>query len=109
MVPVLAGPCNDVTGDMIRKSDNKAKEERKSMTRTALEQTISERVKNSSPECEAFVGVIIEHVKPKQPGDANWGLRGVRYGKANREACAEALSKLVAEGQLEFELSDSHA
>ena len=94
---------------MFRKSDNSTKVERQAMTRTALEQTISERVKNSSAECKAFVGVIIEYVKPKQPGDANWGLRGVRYGKANREACAAALSKLVAEGQLEFELSDPHA
>ena len=79
------------------------------MTRTALEAAITERVKNSSAECEGLVGVIIEYVKPGKPGDANWGLKGVRYGKANREACAAALSTLVAEGQLEFELSDPHA
>ena len=91
---------------MFRKSDNNAKIERQPMTRTALERAITERVKNSRAECEEFVGVIIEHVKPKQPGDANWGLKGVMYGKANRETCAAALSTLVAEGQQEFELSD---
>jgi hypothetical protein len=94
---------------MFRKSDDKTKAERQPMTRTALEGAITERVKNSSAECEEFVGVIIEYVKPEKLGDANWGLKGVRYGKANREACAAALSALVAEGQLEFELSDPHA
>ena len=94
---------------MFRKSDDKSKVERQAMTRTALEGTITERVKNSSAECEQFVGVIIEYVKPSKPGDANWGLKGVRYGKADREACAAALSVLVAEGQLELELSDPYA
>ncbi len=93
---------------MFRKSDNQTKVERQAMTRTALEGVITERVRSSRAECKAFVGVIIEYVKPKKPGDANWSLKGVRYGKANREACAAALSESVAEGQLEFELSDPH-
>jgi hypothetical protein len=79
------------------------------MTRTALERAITERVRSSRAECKAFVGVIVEYVKPKKPGDANWALKGVRYGKANREASAAALSALVAESQLEFELSDPQA
>ena len=79
------------------------------MTRTALKGAITERIKNSSADCEKFVGVIIEYVDPKRPGDSNWNIKGVRYGKANREACAAALSTLVAEGQLEFELCDAQA
>ena len=79
------------------------------MTRAALEKAITDRVKNGRSECKEFVGVIVEYVKPKQDGDANWGIRGVKYGRANREACAAALSVSVAESQLEFELSDPHA
>ena len=94
---------------MTQKSDDHAGVERQSMTRAALEQAITERVKNSRAECRDFVGVIIEYVKPKQPGDANWGVRGVKYGRANGEACAAAFSASVAQGQLEFELSDPHA
>lgn len=78
------------------------------MTRTALEGEITARVKNC-PECEEFVGVVLEYVKPQKPGDVNWRLKGVKYGRANREACAAALSPLVAEVQQEFELSDHHA
>ena len=94
---------------MTPKSDNNPKAERQRMTRTALEREITGRVKSRRAECKEFVGVIIEYVKPKLPGDANWGLKGVRYGKANREVCAAALSETVAESQLEFELSDAHA
>ena len=53
--------------------------------------------------------MIIEYVKPKNPGDTNRSVKGIRYGKANREACAAALSTLAAKGQLEFELSDARA
>ena len=55
---------------------------------------------------QTFVGVIVERVVPGSPGAVNWAVRGVRYGKANRELCGAALSNCVSEKQLEFELSE---
>lgn len=101
----LLALTNQQSVPMFRKADDKTKIERKPMTRVALEGAITERIKCKA-ECEEFLGVIVEYVKPKKAGEANWGLKGVRYGKANREACAAALSQLVAESQQEFELSD---
>lgn len=79
---------------------------RKPIARLALEQALTEVIKTSHPECEAFVGVVVERIAPASPDAANWGVKGVRYGRANRELCDAALSKSVIEGLGKFELSD---
>jgi hypothetical protein len=79
---------------------------RQPITRAALEQSITEAVKAGGTDCEGFVGVIIARLSPVPPGGPNWTLKGVRYGKSNREACAGILSAWVTENQLKFELSD---
>ena len=94
---------------MNSRADDKAMGKRKQITRAALEQTIAEAVRASRPECKDFVGVVVERVSPDKSGDPNWVVKGVRYGKANRDLCGEALSNCVAERQLEFELNDSAA
>ena len=79
---------------------------RKPITRAALEQLLADAVRAVAPECEAFAGVIIERVAPETPGGANWAVKGVRYGRADRDRCEAALGMSLHETQLEFTLSD---
>jgi hypothetical protein len=79
---------------------------RKPITRTALEQSLADAVRSIAPECEAFVGLILERVVPKTPGGANWIVKGVRYGKADRHKCERALGASLDENQLEYALID---
>jgi hypothetical protein len=79
---------------------------RNSITRAALELTIAEAVRASDPHCELLVGIIVERIVPKSPGAANWAVKAVKYGKADRERCAAALARVVEVGLREFEISD---
>jgi hypothetical protein len=79
---------------------------RKPVTRADIEQSLAEAVRTSHPEFETFAGVIVERIVPARPGDANWAVRGVRYGKADRHRSSAVLSHCVEEAQLEFEISE---
>lgn len=91
---------------MSQKADEQIKAKRKPIARAELEQVIADVVRAGDPECQEFVGVIVERVAATSPGGANWAVKGVKYGKANRELCDAALSNCVTEKQLEFELSE---
>lgn len=91
---------------MSQTADQQPNTVRQPIARAALEQAIAEVVKAAGTGCEEFVGVIIERVASIPPGGTNWAVRGVRYGKSNRELCDAALSACVAEKQFEFELWD---
>jgi hypothetical protein len=82
------------------------KERRVSMTTTELESAISEAVKKAAPGCEAFVGVIVRHETPKSHLDANWAIRGVRFGNADKKLANEILATVVERMKQEFLLSD---
>ncbi len=80
---------------------------RQPIARADLERAIAEAVKATGEDCQALVGVILERVSAASSGAvANWTVKGVRYGKSDREACHSALAACVAEKQREFELSD---
>jgi hypothetical protein len=96
----------DERREMSTKSKRQPAGNRTSMTRAALELAIAEAVRTSSPECGALIGIIVERVVPKTPGGANWAVKGIKFGKADRAQCSAAISKLVEDGQLEFEISD---
>lgn len=102
----LGGARANVRQKMGRNSEKPPATKRKPITRAALELAIAESVRDSSPDCRGLIGVIVERVVPKSPADANWVLKGVRYGKAQRERCNAAISVCVADGQHEFEVSD---
>jgi hypothetical protein len=90
-------------------SQNKTEEPTKKRTwiaRAALESTLAENVRGSDPQCEGLIEIIVERVVPASPDGANWAVKGVKYGKAEREVCRAAISKVVEEGQREFEVSD---
>lgn len=76
------------------------------ITRAALEAAIAESVRRNGPECEGLIGIFVEQVAPILPGAANWTVKGVKYGKAERNRCSAALSNFVNEQLREFEVSD---
>jgi CspA family cold shock protein len=94
----------DVAGEKPGKKPDKPI--RKPIIRAALEQALADAVRVVAPECEAFVGVIIERVIPETPAGANWAVKGVRYGRADRDRCEAALGMSLHEKQLEYTLSD---
>jgi len=85
---------------------NRDRNGRKPITRAALERSLTEMVRKIAPECEAFVGLILERINPETPNGANWIIRGVRFGKANRDKCAAALGVSLSEKQQEYTLVD---
>jgi len=76
------------------------------IARAALESALTENVRGSDPQCEGLIEIIVERVVPASPDGANWAVKGVKYGKTDREVCNAAISKFVEEGQREFEVSD---
>ena len=79
--------------------------DRSSVTVDDLQSAITEAVKKADPDCEAFIGVIVQRVTPKAQLDANWAIKGVRFGKADREKSRKALTTIVERMQREFVLA----
>jgi hypothetical protein len=65
---------------------------------------ITAAVKESDPQCEPFVGVLIEHHAPRSRDDANWAIKGIRFGRAARDKCSAALVVVIDKMQGAFEL-----
>lgn len=76
------------------------------ITRTTLESAIAGAARKAAPGCESLVGVVVQRTTPKSRFDTNWALRGVKFGKANREKANEAIAIIVERMQREFRLSD---
>jgi hypothetical protein len=76
---------------------------RSAITRERLESAINEVVKFHSDD---FVSVIIQPVQPKSRSDPNWDVRGVRFGKADRDKSGRLLAAVVERMQREFALVD---
>jgi len=72
----------------------------------ALELAIASAVKGCHPRCEPFIGVFIERFAPKSPEDTNWAVKGIRFGKAERQNCSAALTVIIERLKQEFEISD---
>lgn len=98
-------PVSNTQGAMNAKSKDQSKP-RKPMTRAELEKALADAVRASHPDCEGLVAVVVERVVPPWPDAANWALKGVRFGKADRKRCGSVLADVVAERQQQFELSD---
>jgi hypothetical protein len=82
-----------------------SKDGRASKTTEELELTITEAVK-ATPGCEAFVGVIVRRKTPKSRLDATWELRGIKFGRTDRELAREVLTPIVERMQREFRLTE---
>ena len=79
---------------------------RPSISRTDLQSAITEAVKKFDPECKDFIDVIIEHTKPDAQFGANWAIRGIKFGRSDRQKAAQAIAVIVARMQHEFRLSE---
>lgn len=82
------------------------KDRRAQITPAELELAIAEAVRKNAPGCGSFIGVIVHHKKPKQYRDPNWGVRGVKFGNADRRIVEETLTRIVEQLQKEFRLTD---
>jgi hypothetical protein len=102
---IQSGSFNIVRCEMSEKTEEQA-EARTPIARAALEQAITDAVKASHPDCQNFVGVIVERVSQALPEAANWAVKGIKYGKADRALCGATLSSDVSKRQLEFKLFD---
>jgi hypothetical protein len=74
--------------------------------RATLEAAITAAVKRSARACEPFVGVLVERIPRDSAGEANWAVKGVRFGKSEREQCSSALSVIIERLKREFELAE---
>src|ERR1700753_3033849 len=83
--PITAGPEGELERGSVRKKSGGSS--RKPITRATLERCLTDDVRKAAPECEGFVGVIIEGVTPEGVDGVNWVVKGVKYGKANRSRC----------------------
>jgi hypothetical protein len=92
----------DVSPEKTEQSKNK----RTWIRLTDLEAVLVETVRASDPRCEGLIGIIVERVVAASPDVANWAVKGVKYGRAEREPCSAAVSKCVEESQREFEVLD---
>ena len=81
-------------------------DDRSRVSRESLQSAITEAVKKAEPGCEAFAGVVIERKTSKSRLDANWAVRGVRFGRADRDKSSQALAAIVEWAQRHFSLAE---
>jgi hypothetical protein len=62
-------------------------------------------VKRSNPDCEPFIGVFVEPNASKSNNEANWAIKGIKFGRAERELCNAALTVIVERMKREFEIT----
>jgi hypothetical protein len=79
---------------------------REPIGRAALEAAITAAVKRSSPSCEPFVGILVERIGRSSSDETNWAIKGVKFGKSEREQCNSALSVIIERLKQEFEIVD---
>jgi cold shock CspA family protein len=92
--------------NMSQEKTEQSTKKRTWIARAALESALAGNVRASDPQCEGLIEIIVERVVAPSPDGANWAVKGVKYGKAEREVCSAAISKVVEEGQRDFEVSD---
>jgi hypothetical protein len=70
-----------------------------------LQTAIVTGVRESDPACAAFVGVLIERIDRHPDLMANWAIKGVRFGKADRDKAEANLAVVVERMQQKFDLA----
>ena len=91
---------------MSKKTTEQPAKKRTWIARTALEEALAATVRASDPQCEGLKGIFVERVVPGSPDGANWAVKGIKYGKAERQRCSAAIPKCVEESQHDFEILD---
>jgi hypothetical protein len=78
---------------------------RKMISAEILQSMITAAVKACDPDCEPFVGICVERTALKSGPNVNWDIRGIKFGRADRDKCAKALEIIVAHFQEAFGLA----
>jgi hypothetical protein len=81
-------------------------DDRNPVSKEAIQAAITVAVKKAYPGCEPFVSVILQRTNPKSRLDPNWAVRGIKFGKADRDRASAAINTVVVRMQREFKLSD---
>ncbi len=92
--------------EMSPKKTKSLEVKRKPITQAELETALAEAVRAHDAHCEGLIAIIVERVRPTSPVGSNWRVKGVKYGKAERDRCEAALSICVEKMQREIEISD---
>ena len=71
-----------------------SKDPRLSIAPKGLELAIEEAVRKTAPRCDDFVGVIVDHKKPKMPVRSELG-NSRQFGKADKKMVGEVLATVV--------------
>jgi CspA family cold shock protein len=101
-----AGVRQDARYEMSPKNTESLEVKRKPITQAELETALAEAVRAHDAQCEGLKGIIVERVRPTSPAGSNWHVKGVKYGKAERDRCDAALSICIEKMQREIEISD---
>lgn len=72
-----------------------------------LQAVVGDAVRKSDPDCEGFVDVVVMGIEPKSRSDANWEIRGIRFGTSDRRKAIEALETVVSRIKREYIVSDA--
>ena len=81
-------------------------DDRKPISREEIQAAITRAVKKADPDCQPFVGVIVERTKRSSLQDANWAIRGIKFGGADRDKACDAVNRIVERMRCEFNLSN---
>jgi len=82
-------------------------DDRKPISREEIQAAITGAVKKADPDCEPFVGVIVERTKRSSLQDANWAIRGIKFGRADRNKACDAVNRVVERMRCDFNLCSS--
>jgi len=80
---------------------------RQSISTEDLQAVVGDAVRKSDPDCEGFVDVVVTGIEPKSRSDANWEIRGIRFGTSDRRKALQALETVVSRIQREYIVSDA--
>jgi hypothetical protein len=79
---------------------------RTEVSQSALESAIAAEIKTFDSSCRDFVGVIIEGRSTDSDSEANWQVKGLRFGKSDREKARLALDSVLPQMQQQFILKE---
>jgi hypothetical protein len=79
---------------------------RNPISREEMQVAITEAVKKADADCAAFVGVFVEWTKRTSVLEANWAVKGIKFGRADRNKAGNAVNRVVERMQREFNLSN---
>jgi hypothetical protein len=77
------------------------------VSRSALETAIATAIKTFDESCQDFVSVIIERRSIDSDTEVNWQVKGIRFGKSDRQKARVALDSVLPPMQQEFFLRES--